>query len=110
MSAECKEGSVRLQTWFPFEIQIAVNDREWLRRSLDAASCGYLKQGNKFLDIADYTLAQHLMNTQLDTRWKEVFDAFLPEVFPTKVQTLSRAFDLLLDCLAERMGYGFHLQ
>jgi hypothetical protein len=25
--------SVRLQTWFPFEIQIAINGREWLRRS-----------------------------------------------------------------------------
>jgi len=80
--------SVRLQTWFPFGLQIAINGREWLRRSLDAAGCEYLKQGNKFLDIADYTLAQHLLNAQLDTRWKEMLDAFLPEVFPTMAQTL----------------------
>lgn len=80
--------SVRLQTWFPFEIQIAVNGREWLRRSLDAAGCKYLKQGNKFLDIADYPLAQHLLNTQLNTQWKEMLAAFLPEVFPTMPQTL----------------------
>jgi len=49
--------SVRLQTWFPFEIQIAVNGRERLRRSLDEAGCKYLKHGNKFLYIADYPLA-----------------------------------------------------
>lgn len=40
------------------------------------------------MDIANYILAQHLMNAQLDTRWKELFDAFLLEVFPTKAQTL----------------------
>lgn len=89
--------SVRLQTWFPFELQIAINGREWLRRSLDAAGCKYLKQGNKFLDIADYPLAQHLLDTQLDTQWKEMLAAFLPEVFPTMPQTLSRAPNLWAD-------------
>jgi len=80
--------SVRLQTWFPYNIQIAVNGREWLRRSLDAAGCAYLKHGNKFLDIADYTLAQKLLDTQMDTRWEEMLTGFLPEVFPTMKQTL----------------------
>ncbi|MCL1810216.1 MAG: hypothetical protein FWG42_10705 [Clostridiales bacterium] len=32
--------SVRLQTWAPYEIQIALNGRERLRRPLDAAGCG----------------------------------------------------------------------
>jgi hypothetical protein len=32
---------VRLQTWFPFSIQIALNGREWLRRSLDRRDIGY---------------------------------------------------------------------
>jgi hypothetical protein len=80
--------SVRLQTWFPFEIQVALNGREWLRRALDAASCGYVKSGNKFLDLADYDLAQQLLDAQLDTRWSSIFDALLPEVFPTQAQTL----------------------
>lgn len=93
----CGFMSVRLRTWFPFELQIAINGREWLRRSLDAAGCKYLKQGNKFLDIADYPLAQHLLDTQLDTQWKEMLAAFLPEVFPTMPQTLSRAPNLWTD-------------
>jgi len=41
--------SVRLQTWAPYEIQIALNGREWLRRSLDKAGCRYSVSGNKFL-------------------------------------------------------------
>jgi hypothetical protein len=27
--------NIRLQTWFPYHIQIAMNGREWLRRSLE---------------------------------------------------------------------------
>ena len=85
--------SVRLQTWFPFSIQIAVNGREWLRRSLDAAGSAYLKHDNKFLDLADYTLAQQLLDKQLDTRWNEVLNAFLPEVFPTMTHIFGEELD-----------------
>jgi hypothetical protein len=80
--------SVRLQTWFPFEIQIAINGREWLRRSLDSASCAYVKHGNKFIDIADYALAQNSLDEQLTTHWEEMLSAFVPEIFPTMKQTL----------------------
>ena len=45
----------------PYEIQIALNSREWLRRSLDAAGCSYIVNGNKFLHIDDYDLAQRIL-------------------------------------------------
>jgi len=32
---------VRLQTWFPFEIQVYINGREWLSRQLDRAGVNY---------------------------------------------------------------------
>jgi len=41
--------STRLQTW----AQIALNGREWLRRSLDKENCEYIVDGNKFLHIED---------------------------------------------------------
>lgn len=85
--------SVRLQTWFPFSIQIAVNGREWLRRSLDTAGCAYLRHDNKFLALADYPLARQLLNKQLDTRWNEMLNSFLPEVFPTMKYTLGEKLD-----------------
>jgi hypothetical protein len=46
--------NVRLQTWFPYHIQIALNGREWLRRRLEARGVEFLRHGNKFLHIEDY--------------------------------------------------------
>lgn len=74
--------SVRLQTWAPYGIQIAINGREWLRRSLDKEKCGYIVDGNKFLHIDDYELAQRLLNSQLDTNWEQMLSGFAKEVFP----------------------------
>ena len=75
--------SIRLQTWAPYEIQIALNGRQWLRRLLDKASVKYVLDGNKFLAIEDYELAQRLLNSQLDTRWCEMLSGFVPAVFPS---------------------------
>ena len=74
--------SVRLQTWAPYEIQIALNGREWLRRSLDKQGCGYVVSGNKFLHIDDYELAQELLDAQRKSNMEEILNGFLPAVFP----------------------------
>ena len=74
--------SVRLQTWAPYEIQIALNGREWLRRSLDKAGCGYYVNGNKFLHIDDYKLAQDFLDAQVSTDFGKLLKGFLPAVFP----------------------------
>ena len=82
--------SVRLQTWAPYEIQIALNGREWLRRSLDGAGCGYFISGNKFLHIDDYDLAQNLLDAQPKTLFDDVLDGFLPTVFPVMREVLGK--------------------
>ena len=74
--------SVRLQTWAPYEIQIALNGREWLRRSLDSAGHEYIINGNKFLHIDDYELAQKYLDTQLTADFETILKSFLPTVFP----------------------------
>jgi hypothetical protein len=86
--------SVRLQTWAPYEMQIALNGREWLRRSLDAAGCGYFANGNKFLHIDDYDLAQSLLDAQLKVDFREVLNGFIPRVFP-----------IMQDVLGESLSY-----
>ena len=82
--------SVRLQTWAPYEMQVALNGREWLRRSLDAAGCGYFASGNKFLHIDDYDLAQRLLDAQIKTDFGKVLDGFLPTIFPSMPDVLGR--------------------
>lgn len=80
--------SVRLQTYFPYGIQIALNGREWLRRSLDRQGVAYVVHGNKFLHIADYAAAQKQLDLQSDARWATLLNGFLPDVFPSMAQTL----------------------
>ena len=82
--------NVRLQTWLPYEIQIALNGREWLRRSLDSAGCGYFIDGNKFLHIDDYSLAQKLLDEQAKIDFSEVLKGILPSVFPLMTEILGR--------------------
>ena len=80
--------SVRLQTWTPYEIQVALNGREWLRRSLDEAGCEYFVNGNKFLHIGDYGLAQRLLDDQIKTDFNKVLKGILPTVFPCMTEVL----------------------
>jgi hypothetical protein len=75
--------NIRLQTWFPYHIQVCLNGREWLRRSLGQAGVDFLVKGNKFLHIGDYDKAQQFLNQQLDTRFAERINRFLPVIFPT---------------------------
>ena len=80
--------SIRLQTWAPYGIQIAINGREWLRRSLDKEKCKYIVEGNKFLHIDDYELAQKLLDSQLDVNWEQMLSEFSREVFPEMPEIL----------------------
>lgn len=74
--------SVRLQTWFPYGIQIALNGREWLRRALAKQGIPFVSHGNKFLHIADYSRAQKLLDTQINACWLPLLCGFLPQTFP----------------------------
>jgi hypothetical protein len=80
--------NIRLQTWFPYHIQICLNGREWLRRSLERQKIDFVAQGNKFLAIADYERAQQFLDKQRHTRFPEVLSGFLPVVFPAMKEIL----------------------
>jgi hypothetical protein len=72
----------RIQTWFPFNIQIAINGREWLSRQMEKAGIKYRKQGNCFVWIEDYEQAQILLNQQLQTNWADLLDGFAAQLNP----------------------------
>src|ERR1017187_2355064 len=63
--------NARIQTWFPFRIQICLNGREWLARQMDQAGLRYVRQDNCFPWIEDFAEAQRLMDQQLSTHWAE---------------------------------------
>ena len=80
--------SVRVQTWFPYEMQIALNGREWLRRGLTLRSVAHTANGNKLLSVGDFAMAQNLLDAQPLAAWFDILDGFASETFPTMHQTL----------------------
>ena len=81
---------VRLQTWFPFEMQVYVNGREWLARSMDREGMKYRRSDNKILWVEDWQRAQGLLDEQLRTNWPSVLDAYQQQVHPLHPEFLGK--------------------
>jgi hypothetical protein len=80
---------VRVQTWFPFNLHVVLNGREWLARQMQAARLGYERRDNCFVAVEDIERAQELFDQQLQTDW------------PTQLNRLAaRAFPIDATCLA----------
>lgn len=73
---------LRLQTWFPFQIDICLNGRHWLGKQLDQAGIAYQKKENPFLRVADLARAQDLLDQQLQTDWPKELGRLVEPVHP----------------------------
>ncbi len=74
--------NARIQTWFPFPIQICLNGREWLARQMDAEGLGYLRQDNCFPWVESFARAQELLDIQLQLNWPKALDAIARQLNP----------------------------
>jgi hypothetical protein len=61
--------NARIQTWFPFAIQIGLNGRAWLARQMDRRGLKYARQDNCFPWVQDWAQAQDLLERQRKTNW-----------------------------------------
>lgn len=73
---------LRLQSWFPFLVQICINGREWLRRQMDRYAMDYAKKENCFTWISHVKGAQRLMDKQLETDWPAQLERILRQNHP----------------------------
>src|SRR5215207_1055683 len=65
--------NARIQTWFPFNVQICLNGRAWLARQLQAEGrTDFKRHDNCFLWLGDPELTQGLADQQLRTDWPRV--------------------------------------
>jgi hypothetical protein len=78
----------RLQSWFPFDLRVCLNGREWLCRELDRAGIGYARRENCLIAVADVSRAQELLDEQLRTDWTKQLDEFAALVHPLRTQIL----------------------
>lgn len=73
----------RLQTWFPFNLHVCLNGREWLARQMDAAGLGYVRRDNCFVELQDVARAQALLDRQLRTDWPRLLESIARQVNPS---------------------------
>jgi hypothetical protein len=72
----------RIQTWFPFAIQICLNGREWLARRLAASGMVAVRRENCFTWLQDPARAQQLMDEQLRADWPKLLDGIAHSLNP----------------------------
>ena len=66
----------RIQTWFPFNIQIWMNGRVWLERQLARLGrSDFHREDNYFTRLDDPRFAQRVMDRQLKVDWQHALDA-----------------------------------
>ena len=90
LDAEFGLMHIRLQSWFPFDIQVYANGREWLAQQLDRLGIAYVRYGsstsyhydNKLTQIADLTTAQALCDKFVHRKWPRLLNALARKVNP----------------------------
>jgi hypothetical protein len=74
--------NARIQTWFPFPIQICVNGREWLGTRMRQDGLSFVAAGNCFPLVEDWHRAQQLLDEQLQTAWPDSLDPIARRLNP----------------------------
>jgi hypothetical protein len=72
----------RVQTWFPFTIQIGMNGREYLARQMDQQNMSYVRSGNCFPEIDDLLKAQQLMENLHSINWSKMLEDIRRQTHP----------------------------
>lgn len=79
--------NARIQTWFPFQIQICMNGREWLARQLQAEGrTDFKRHDNCFTWLGDPELAQRLADQHLRTDWPSTLNTIARSLNPLHPQ------------------------
>ena len=73
---------VRIQTWFPFTIQVYINGHEWLARKMTQHGIGHVQVDNAFVRIDDCPRAQRFADRLVKKDFPRVLAAFARKVNP----------------------------
>ena len=74
--------SARVQTWFPFSLQVCINGREWLARRMDEQGMSYTRYDNSFPWIENPTKAQKMFDGMLKIDWPRALASASRQVHP----------------------------
>ena len=71
---------LKIQTWFPYNVQIYINGREYLSKLLDKNNVKYEMYNNSFSYIEDFDKAQELANNILNQKISSSFDGLIKQI------------------------------
>jgi hypothetical protein len=80
----------RIQTWFPFSIQVVLNGREWLGEQMQAEGLEFVRQGNCFPWVQDWGRAQELLEQQLRVNWPSLLQEVAQQLNPLQEELFGR--------------------
>jgi hypothetical protein len=72
----------RIQTWFPFQVSVCLNGREWLARQMDQAQLHYKRRDNTFTWLQDLEQTQKLFDQQLQANWPSLLRGLAADLNP----------------------------
>jgi len=73
---------IRLQTWFPFPVQVYVNGHSYLERQLIQRGLGFVLQDNAFTALNDPKVAQELADSFVRQNWPKILSRLARQVNP----------------------------
>jgi hypothetical protein len=73
---------VKVQTWFPFTVQVYVNGHEWLARQLDRRGLAYRQVDNAFVWLADAERVQQVTRAFVRRDWPKFLNVLARRVNP----------------------------
>jgi hypothetical protein len=73
---------VRLQSWFPFTIQVYVNGHDWLARQMAQARLGFVQEDNAFTQLDDADAAQRLADRFPQSPWIKILNQWAKRFNP----------------------------
>ena len=92
---------IKIQSWFPFMVQIYINGHEWLKQQLIKENINFEMYNNSFSYIENIPKAQEIADKIIDSKISDKFDSMIKEInnfLPTIEETFSHGY---FWCLAE---------
>jgi hypothetical protein len=83
---------LRIQTWFPFMVQVCLNGHDWLGRKLAKHGVAFRQVENAFHSIEDPRRAQRFADRFVSKNWPRILSAFARRINPL-LKTLLRDMD-----------------
>lgn len=91
---------LKIQTWFPYNVQIYFNGREFLSKILDKNNIKYEMYNNSFSYIEDFDKAQEFADTILNKKISDSFDGLINQVnnlLPNIKEKLNQSYYWCID-------------